>query len=98
MAIARKKHKKLKAALVKSLEEARAELSDEDDRDVVLYLIREGMARHLESYVVAHRQQVVVAGEDWWDKYAHSLNALSTAREKTAEDLAKVLAGLGYEC
>ena len=70
LAAARKKYKALKAALVKRLEEARANLSAKDDKEIVLDLIREGMARHLERYVVAHRQQVVAVAESWWDKYA----------------------------
>ncbi len=93
---ARRKHKKLKAALVKRLEEARAKLSNIDDRDVVLDLIRESMARHLERYIVAHRQQAVATCENWWDKYAKPLKHLEDLRESATERLRKLIGGLGY--
>lgn len=96
LAAARRKYKALKAALVKRLEEARAELSAKDDKEIVLDLIREGMARHLERYVVAHRQQVVAVAENWWDKYATPMQDIEKERDKAAKQLAKLIGGLGY--
>ncbi len=96
LAAARRKYKLLKAALVKRLEEARAKLSAEDDKDIVLDLIREGMARHLERYVVAHRQDVVAVVESWWDKYATPMQDTEKQRDKAAKQLAKLIGGLGY--
>jgi len=96
LAAARKKYKVLKAALVKRLEEARAKLSAKDDKEIVLDLIREGMARHLERYVVAHRQQVVAVAEDWWDKYAVPMQDTEKERDKAAKQLDKMIGGLGY--
>ncbi len=94
---ARKKYKALKAALVKRLEEARAELSEEDDCEIVLDLIRKQTARHLGHYVVAHRQQAIAAAENWWDKYAVPMDALQRDRDTTARLLSKLVGGLGYE-
>lgn len=94
---ARRRYKALKAALVKRLEEARAKLSEKVDRKIVLDLIREGMARHLERYVVAHRQQVVAVAETWWDKYATPMHDTEKSRDKAAKQLAKLIGGLGYE-
>jgi type I restriction enzyme M protein len=96
LAAARKKYKALKAALVKRLEEARAKLSAKDDKEVVLDLIREGMARHLERYVVAHRQHVVATAENWWDKYATPMETIERDRERAAKALSKMVGGLGY--
>lgn len=96
LAAARKKYKALKSALVKRLEEARAELSAKDDKEIVLDLIREGMARHLERYVVAHRQQVVAVAENWWDKYAVPMDVIEKDRERAARALSKMVGGLGY--
>jgi len=92
----RKRHKKLKAALVKRLEQARARLGDEDDRDIVLDLIREGMAKHLERYMVTHRQEVVAAFENWWDKYATPMKILETAKDDAVRELATMLRSIGY--
>lgn len=96
LAAARRKYKALKAALVKRLEEARAKLSAKDDKEVVLDLIREGMARHLERYVVAHRQEVVGAVEIWWDKYAVPMHDMEKERDKAAKRMTAVIGGLGY--
>jgi type I restriction enzyme M protein len=81
-ASARQKYKALKAALVKRLEEARAKLSGKGDKDIVLDLIREGMARHLERYVVAHRQQVVAVPENLWDKYHQTLEQVDVLHDE----------------
>jgi type I restriction enzyme M protein len=97
LAAARRMYKSLKAALVKRLEEARAKLAEKDHREVVLDLIREGMARHLERYVVAHRQQVVAATENWWDKYATPMQDMEKQRDNAAKQLKTVIRGLGYE-
>jgi len=96
LAAARRKYQALKAALVKRLEEARAKLTPKEDRELVLDLIREGMARHLERYVVAHRQEVVAAVENWWDKYAVPMQVTEEARDQAAKRLSAVIGGLGY--
>lgn len=96
LAAARKKYKTLKAALVKRLEKARARLLAKDDREVVLELIREGMAQHLERYVVAHRQLVVAEAENWWHKYAMPMQDVERERDNAAKQLAKLVGGLGY--
>ncbi|MEJ2724832.1 MAG: hypothetical protein P8175_09340, partial [Deltaproteobacteria bacterium] len=93
---ARRKYNGLKAALVKRLEEARAQLSPDDDRKVVLDLICEGIGRHLERYILAHRQQVVAAAENWWDKYATPMDVLEKAKEGAVNNLAIMMGSLGY--
>ncbi|HOI54176.1 MAG TPA: SAM-dependent DNA methyltransferase, partial [Phycisphaerae bacterium] len=96
LASARRKYKALKAALVKRLEEARAKLSAKEDKEVVLDLIRDGMARHLDRFIIAHRQQIVAAGETWWDKYATPMQDTEKQRDKAAKQLARLVGGLGY--
>ncbi len=96
LAAARGEYKALKAALVKRLEEARAKLSKNDDREVVLDLIRENIIRHLEVYIVAHRQQVVATTENWWDKYANPMKNLEHAHEEAAKELSTLIKELGY--
>ena len=55
------------------------------------------MARHLERYVVAHRQLVAAAVENWWDKYATPMEGTEKERDKAAKQLAKLIGGLGYD-
>lgn len=96
LAAARRKYKALKAALLKRLEEARAKLTEKNDKYIVLELIREGMARHLERYVIAHRQEVVAVAENWWDKYAVPMQDTEKERNKAAKQLDMLIGGIGY--
>ena len=96
LAQARKRYRQLKAALVKRLQEARASLSAKDDKEVVLDLIRDGLAKHLDQYVAEHRQQVVAAAEGWWDKYATPMQDIESDRGAAAKRLAAMIEGLGY--
>lgn len=93
---ARRKYYVLKAALVKRLEEARAKLSPKEDKEIVLDLIREGLARHLERFVVTHRQEVVAVAEKWWDKYAVPMRDIEKERDKAVKQLEDMIGGLGY--
>nr|WP_199326266.1 hypothetical protein [Nostoc parmelioides] len=86
----------LKDELVKRLEAARAALNDEDCRDLVLAIFKDGLIAELERYVTAHRQQVITAVENWWDKYQVTLQDIETERDAAAKKLNKFLQGLGY--
>jgi type I restriction enzyme M protein len=93
---ARKKLRDLEEALLERLESARGMLTANQVRELVLDLSREALVRVLSAGVTAHRQQVIAAMENLWDKYRISL----TAREKTRSDVAGRLDGmlkeLGY--
>lgn len=93
---ARKKLRALEEALLERLESARGMLTADQTRDLVLDLSREALVRVLSAGITAHRQQVVAAVENLWDKYRVSL----TAREKTRSDvsgkLGDMLKELGY--
>ncbi|MEJ1930225.1 hypothetical protein WDZ92_08050 [Nostoc sp. NIES-2111] len=88
--------KTLKDELVKRLEAARAALSDEDCRDLVLAIFKDGLIAELERYVTAHRQQVIAAVENWWDKYQVTLQDIEAERDAAAKKLNEFLQGLGY--
>ncbi|AFY47524.1 hypothetical protein Nos7524_1652 [Nostoc sp. PCC 7524] len=88
--------KTLKDELVKRLEAARAALSDEDCRDLVLAIFKDGLIAELERYVTTHRQQVIAAVENWWDKYRVTLQDIETERDAAAQKLNEFLQGLGY--
>ena len=57
---------------ITKLGKARAELTAAQERDLVLRLAKNDVVLHLDAYVTAHRQQIIAALENWWDKYAVS--------------------------
>jgi len=93
---AKKALKELKAAFVQRLERARGELETDACGRMVLDILRDDLAAHLERYVGEHRQQVVAAVENWWDKYAVPLRVMSGERDSAARKVQSLLAGLGY--
>ncbi|WP_373530211.1 hypothetical protein [Nostoc sp.] len=88
--------KTLKNELVKRLEAARAALTDEDCQDLVLAIFKDGLIAELERYVTAHRQQVIAAVENWWDKYRVTLQDIEVERDAAVKKLNEFLQGLGY--
>jgi len=93
---ARKTLQRLKADLLRRLDAARAALSADDCQRLVLDLAREDLNGYLERYVSAHRQQVVEAFENWWDKYRVTLRDIEAERERAAIQLASFEKALGY--
>jgi type I restriction enzyme M protein len=93
---ARKTLKGLHAQLLQRLDWARLALTPEACRRLVLEIARAGLAAELERYVAGHRAQVVVAVENWWDKYRVPLREIEAEREVTAERLARFERELGY--
>jgi type I restriction enzyme M protein len=78
------------------LHEAREALSDDDCRDLVLDIMNEKLAGHLESYVTAHRQEVIAAVENWWEKYRVTLRDIEGEREQVSTKLIHFEKKLGY--
>ena len=92
----RKRLKGLQKKFIKRLHEAREALSDGDCRDLVLDILNEKLAAHLESYVTAHRQEVIAAVENWWDKYRVTLWDIEGNRETEKERFEEALKHLKY--
>jgi type I restriction enzyme M protein len=86
----------LKNELVKRLEAKRAALTDEECQGLVLAIFQDGLTAELERYVSAHRQQVIVAVENWWDKYRVTLQDIEAQRDAARQQLSEFLSGLGY--
>lgn len=63
---------------------------------LLLQILRHDMEVILEHYVAAQRQQVVVAMENWWDKYRVTLGSIETERNAAAEALSLFIRNLGY--
>jgi type I restriction enzyme M protein len=95
--VAKKQLKERQNQFIKRVHDARDTLSDDDCRDLVLDILNEKLAGHLESYVAAHRQEVVAAVENWWDKYYVTLRDIEGERENAAMTLSKFSRGLGYD-
>jgi len=80
----------------KRLQEARAGLDDEAAKDLALGIIRADLDAILGRYVADHRQQIVAAFENWWEKYSTTLLDISQQRDMATERLRDFLGGLGY--
>jgi chromosome segregation ATPase len=93
---AKKQLRELKAALVKRLQEACAALSDNDAQQLVLGLFQNDLLAQLDRYVTEHRQLVIVAVENWWDKYKVTLVEIEQEEEGLNQKLNELLKGLGY--
>lgn len=90
------KQRTLKNELVKRLQDARAALTDEECQGLVLSIFKDGLIAELERYVAVHRQQVIVAVENWWDKYRVTLQDIEEKRDQATKRLSEFLQGLGY--
>jgi len=94
---ARKKLRALEEALLERLESARSMLTADQTRELVLDLAREALVRVLTVGVTAHRQQVVTAMENLWDKYHVSLAEREQARSEISNRLGGMLKEMGYD-
>jgi type I restriction enzyme M protein len=81
---------------VNRLSAKRAALTDEECQQLVLAIFKDGLTAELERYVSAHRQQVIVAVENWWDKYRVTLQDIEAQRDAARQQLGEFLSGLGY--
>ena len=67
---------------ITKLGKARAELTAAQERDLVLRLAKNDVVTHLDGYVTAHRQQIIAALENWWDKYAVPLHQIEASAKR----------------
>src|SRR5260370_36609741 len=97
LATVQKRLRQLKdiAYLVRTIEEAHATLTPQQCEDIVLNIAHDDLANELERHLLAHRQQVITAVENWWDKYRVTLQEIRTMRDKAEQKLVKLLRGLG---
>ena len=93
---ARRELRGLKKRFIERLEEARARLTEAECEELVLNLLRENLAAYLDSYIAAHRQEVVSALENFWDKYRVTLGDIDRERDAAMAELERFAAALGY--
>jgi type I restriction enzyme M protein len=92
----KKRQRELKAQFITTLEKARADLTGEQEEDLVMQIWYADLTAHLDGYVTFHRRKVIAVLEDWWDKYAISLADLEAQRDASTAQLATYLKDLGY--
>jgi type I restriction enzyme M protein len=63
---------------------------------LLLIILHDDMRAIVERYVAQHRQLVVAAFENWWDKYKVTLTEIERDRDAAAKQLQTYLKGLGY--
>jgi type I restriction enzyme M protein len=71
-------------------------LSEDEGRVLVLSLAFEALERVVAAGVTAHRQQVIAAVENLWDKYRVSLTDREQTRSDIGGKLNDMLMELGY--
>jgi type I restriction enzyme M protein len=93
---ARRRLRALKADLDQRLDDARSVLTDEACQRLVLDIFKDGLTTQLDRYITAHRQQVIVAVENWWDKYRVTLQDIEWELDAARQQWSEFLSGLGY--
>lgn len=93
----KKELKALHGQVIRRMEQARAELSAENCREMVVDVFRTALLDELEQRVSAARQEIVNAVANWWEKYSRSLGSLEAKREDASCELTAALEELGYD-
>ena len=96
LSTARRQLQDLLNDLLKCLHEKRQQLTPEECEYHVLEITRDEIAVQLEHYVTDHRQQVIAAIENWWDKYSVTLQDIEQKRDEVAQQLVGYLKRLRY--
>lgn len=92
----RKQQQELLNALLHHLDTRQQQLTSQECQQHILEITHNDIIAQLERYIIAHRQQVIAAIENWWDKYHVTLQEIETKRDQAARELAQYLKGLGY--
>lgn len=96
LAAAKKNLKALHKTSAERLEEAREALGPDKVGELVLGILKADLGKELDRYVAAHRQKVIAAVENWWDKYRVTLRDIEGERNAAKARLDEFLKGLGY--
>ncbi|MHA3012640.1 type I restriction-modification system subunit M [Cupriavidus necator] len=71
-------------------------LSPEQAAELLLTILHNDMRAIVERYIAAQRKAIVVAFENWWDKYRVTLTEIEGKRDSAAQALQVFLKGLRY--
>jgi type I restriction enzyme M protein len=92
----KKELKKLMDQVSLRLAKARKALTATETQALVVGILREDLATQVDRYIAAHRADIVVAFEMWWDKYRITLGELEASRDGARSKLEGFLVELGY--
>ncbi len=88
--------KALHKTFAERIEQARMALGSDAVRELVLGVLKADLEKELARYVAAHKQQVVAAIENQWDKYRVRLRSIEEGRDAAKARLDGYLTELGY--
>lgn len=71
-------------------------LTPEAAAELLLTILHKDMQTIVERYMATQRKQIVVAFENWWDKYRVTLTEIEGKRDEAAKALQGFLKGLRY--
>jgi DNA repair exonuclease SbcCD ATPase subunit len=92
----RKQQQVLLDTFLQRLDARHQQLTPEECESYIFKITHNNIIAQLERYIIAHRQQIIAAIENWWDKYNVTLQEIETKRDETTRELAQYLKGLGY--
>ena len=95
-AAAKRAVRELHATLKERLLKSRAEPSPDEQRDLVLRILREQLELVLARYVADHRQHVIDVVCSWWDKYRRAQPDTESERDAVTSRLNAMTEALGY--
>lgn len=93
---AKKTLKALHKTFAERIEQARIALNPDAVRELVLAILKADLEKELARHVDAHRQKVVAAVENEWDKYRVTLRNFEEERDEAKARLNRFLRELGY--
>jgi type I restriction enzyme M protein len=92
----RKRLKSRELDFSKQLSAAVSALDEPAAAKLLLTILHDDMRSIVDRYVAQHRQVIVAAFENWWDKYKVTLTEIERERATAARRLQAYLKGLGY--
>jgi len=93
---AKKQYKILQQRFIERLREARERMSDEACVALVFDILKGKLAHHLQSYIAAHRQEIIAAFENWWEKYRVTMEQIKIERRRAENEFEKMIGVIGY--
>jgi type I restriction enzyme M protein len=97
LAAARREAKSLELGFASALRVARAKLTPEQESGLALEIARSDLTELVRTHDMAHRQAIVAALVNWWEKYAVTLKTIHSDRDGVSSKLNAFLEKLGYE-
>jgi type I restriction enzyme M protein len=93
---AKKTLKALHKAFAERIEHARVALGTDAVRELVVGILKADLEKELDRHVAAHRQKMIAAVENEWDKYRVTLRDIEVEREAAKTRLDRFVKELGY--